>query len=159
METVIFALKFEKLIVKKIEYAIKYSALLVANQSKKTPFQRHRKKKIIEETIWKIRIWFPEWAHSTHILFACNAKCNCYICLERSLKQAIHGDFGYKISISFLVWWFCCFSCCCCGYSSNWKFSHSIWIVQTPESDVFTCKRFQLSFERIHECKMKGNKL
>lgn len=50
METVIFALKFEKLIVKEIEYAIKYSALLVANQSKKTPFQRHRKK-IIEETI------------------------------------------------------------------------------------------------------------
>lgn len=50
METVIFALKFEKLIVKEIEYAIKHSALLVANQSKKTPFQRHRKK-IIEETI------------------------------------------------------------------------------------------------------------
>lgn len=63
METVIFALKFEKLIVKEIEYAIKHSALLVANQSKKTPFQRHRKK-IIEETIWKIRIWFPEWAHT-----------------------------------------------------------------------------------------------
>lgn len=67
METVIFALKFEKLIVKEIEYAIKYSALLVANQSKKTPFQRHRKKKLSKKQFEK----FVSDFLSEHTHFVC----------------------------------------------------------------------------------------